>query len=157
MLELIHYYDPQMQPLKSITECYSCDVIRQLAGMNGQAFRRFRNFNWYVKHRIQTEKWLYDSFCERGGSPTLVYPRYFVLGESEMLRHGFGENIATIRIPLDKVSDKHVSFTLDDSMKVFMDEEQPHIWLKDEIIEKMLCAKGVYIEAQIWDLRYFDV
>lgn len=156
MLELIHYYNSQMPPLQSITEDCSCEVVKQLVGMNGQAFRRFRNFDWYVKQRMQTEKWLYNAFWERGGKPALVNPRYFVLGESEMLLHGFGENVSTIRIPLDKVDGAHVSFTLDDSMKLFMDAEQPRIWLKDEIVEKMLSAKGAYVEAQIWDLRYFE-
>lgn len=156
MLELIHYYDPTMPPLRSITECCSGDVIKKLSDMDGQAFHRFRNFDWYAKQRNQTEKWLYDAFVQRGGRPTLVHPRYFVLGESKLLRYGFGGNAATIRIPLDRVDGAHVSFTLDDSMKLFLDAEQPRIWLKDEIVEKMLSAKGAYVEAQIWDLRYFD-
>ena len=156
MLELIHYYDSTMPPLRSITECCSGDVIKKLSDMDEQAFRRFHNLDWYVEQRKQTEKWLHNAFVQRGGKPTLMHPRYFVLGESELLHQGFGENAATIRIPLDTVDEAHVSFTLDDSMKLFLEEEQPRIWRKSEIIEQMRYAKGAYVEAQIWDLRYFD-
>ena len=156
MLELIHYYNPIMKPLQSITECGACDVIKRLAESEEQAFRRFRNFDWYIEQRRRTEKWLYDAFVQRGGKPNLTHPRYFVLGESELLQHGYGEKSAMIRIPLDAVDTAHVSFTVDDSMKLFLEEEQPRIWLKEEIKAHRCCTNGAYVEAQIWDLRYFE-
>lgn len=156
MRMLVHYYDDRFPPLHSIMESYSSELIERLACCEAPALRRFSNWNWYIRHRLETEDVLYDAFLRLGGKPSIRHPRYFVLGEHPELERAYGAHAAAIRIPLEVISAQHISFTHQDSMKLLLEQETLHLYSVKELAYLMEAAQtSTYIEAQIWDLAYF--
>jgi len=168
-MDLIHYFNGNMRALHTVSDGYcSEDVLQILKSLTGRAFNRFRNYEWYIEQRVLTEKWLYESFLEIGGTPIIIHPRYFVLGESPYLCSCYGESVRQFRLPYDAVDETDISFTLNDSMKNYLDNNKV-IFTKSKLhdyaascgmtIEALARDKAQhqeYIEAQIWNLRYFD-
>lgn len=169
-LTLCHYYHKNFNPLKSITATNDhIEIVESLANQTGKTFDRFRNYDWYIKNRIATEKWLYDKFIELYPAPKLTSPLYFVLGESQYLKVCYGDNARQISIPLNCIDEKDISFTLSDSMSIHVRNDEKKLYSKKTLIQLMqtqniciydyirkLDEQNKYIEAQIWSDKYFE-
>lgn len=155
----------------SITE-YSKDkqqaIAEQLSHCSGRALRRFDQFDNYISQRQETEKWLYSSFIKAGGHPASMHPFYFILGESQQLKHDFGVGAKAIHLDTNLICYNHISFTLGDSVGIFYSSAPNQIYLFNqlenllfdpELIQlqmKPLKPYHQYIEAQLWDKHYLN-
>lgn len=170
---ITHYYPNEKYLFKKITE-YNQEnlkkVLKKLCKYDGTAYERFRNFEMYYPQRLETERWLHSQAKRIGIIPETDSPWYFVLGESDVISAGFGVFAFTYQINLDNISSKHITFTLGDSMGVFL-SKNPHkrVYNMEEIIKmhlnnnliyiedyNYLQEKHKYIEAQLWTSRYFE-
>lgn len=170
---LITHYCPNKEYLfKKITEYSPKDIKKilvKLCNYDGTAYERFRNFEEYYPQRLATESWLYSAAKKKGIIPEVHSPWYFILGESTILSSGFGPHAFVYQMDLNDISNKHISFTLGDSMGVFLlNEEHRCVYNMEEIINmhqnnglsrvetfNYLQEKHKYIEAQIWTSQYF--
>ncbi|NLY88683.1 MAG: hypothetical protein GX085_03570 [Firmicutes bacterium] len=143
-LYIVNYCNPNCTPLQSITrlpEAEAFELAKKLSEQyKGTAFYRFADFVNYYLRRIRTEKWLYDWFIKLGGEPETKHPLYFVLQGSDYLHEWFDRGEIT-RIPLSIINEKHISFTLGDSMAKMDQPERRNPFLKDTLFE---------IISQVW-------
>lgn len=171
MLVLSHYYNKNIEPLKSISRNKDnieivCELLRQ---QDGKSFNRFKNFEWYIQERTNTESWLFEAFKKIGGKPRVKAPIYFVLGNNSYLEECYGENVGIIQIPLEDIPKEDISFTLEDSMSIHVSGSDRAVFtiemLLDYIDEQNMSLetyleamnrKHKYIEAQIWNDEYFE-
>ena len=169
---ITHYSFNKQNSLNRITEYNKTDVhnlASKLGQIEGTAYERFKNIEEYYPKRIKTEEWLYKTVQAKAIVPKVKSPWYFVLGESSALQVGFGINAFKQRIELDIINDDDISFTIGDSMGVFnMPEKYKVVYTKSEILYMYyngflnnpteflyLQNKHKYIEAQLWNDKYF--
>lgn len=169
---ITHYCPNEKYLFKKITEYNQEDVKKVLVKLckyDGTAYERFRNFEMYYPQRVETERWLYSEAKSRGIIPETDSPWYFVLGESAIISAGFGAFAFTYQINLDNISNKHITFTLGDSMGVFLlGNTHRRVYNMEEIINmhlnndltdieafNYLQEKHKYVEAQLWTSQYF--
>ena len=165
-MKVVHYYNEAFMPLRSITEELSAKLAERLSLQSGKAFGRFRNLEWYVNARRETEEWLLESFTAKGGNPQTRYPRYFVLGESAELEKNFGANAGRIVLEWENLDPQDVSITLDDSMKIHVSGSERRVYTKNELndyaisnygsLEALVKHKqeaGEFVEVQVWNLQ----
>lgn len=174
---LTHYY-PQIDfvneltskvLISNITEYSEKEqhiIAKQLSHCSGRASNRFKRFNNYIHQRNETEKWLYSAFLTAGGCPVSFHPFYFILGENQQLKQDFGSDAKTIQLDTHLISYNHISFTLGDSVGIYVSSAQKKIYLLDQIEELLSDPKFIqwqmqplqsyhrYIEAQLWDKHY---
>ena len=171
-LVLVNYHHSDSTPLKSITQLPYAEA-RKIADKlyeNSQvrAHRRFGpDFPQYYEYRLEVEAWLYERFLKRGGKPDIKHPYYFVVQTSDMLRDCF-EDCRETTIPLSKIPDEYVSFTLGDSMAQSEQDSLNNMLTKAELLNRLkeydndidrfiteMNQKYNFIEAQIWTDSYF--
>jgi hypothetical protein len=157
-------------PFHSITELPEKEAYQMadiLGKNNGNAFYRFKDFVNYYPRRIKTEKWLYNWFLKLGGKPEIEHPLYFVLEGSDYLNEWFDKGKA-INIPLSKIDEKHISFTIGDSNVIYHKENRRNPFLKNELIRIIKEHNGKiknvlekmeikYIECQLWNKKYLEI
>ena len=143
-------------------------IAKQLSHYSGRALHRFNQFDKYIFQRQETEKWLYSAFLKIGGHPNSIHPFYFILGESEQLKHDFGVGAKSIQLDTNQICHNHISFTIGDSVGVFFSSAPNQIYLLNqlenllsnpELIQwqmKPLELHHQYIEAQLWDKHYLN-
>ena len=162
---LTHYCHKDLEPFRSISS-YSektDEIVNRLSQLEGKAYNRFRNYEWYASQRKETEQWLYHGFIEGGGIPKITNPFYFVLGNSEYIQSCYGEDVKLYHIRLEEVCEKEISFTLSDSMYIHVSGEEKKVLTKKDLYEYIenqgitlldyvirLDKDHKYIEAQIW-------
>lgn len=169
---IVNYCSPGCVPLKSITqfdETNAFEYAKELSSNNsGTAFNRFGNdFKYYYPKRIRTEEWLYERFASLGGKPMTQHPVYFVVNGSDYLNKWFGGGKIT-KLLLNDIDSKDISFTFGDSMAKMDKPERKDPFLKETLfglIEKYdsnidlfindICKEFNYIEAQLWNDKYF--
>lgn len=155
--------------MKSITrlpEIEAFELARKLSEQyKGEAFFRLADFANYYPRRIRTEKWLYDWFIILGGEPETEHPLYFVLQRSDYLNEWFDRGEIT-RLPLNSISEKHISFTFGDSNSKMDKPERRDPILKNTLLELInhygdidiflnsVKNQYTYIEAQLWNDGY---
>lgn len=140
-----------------------------MSQLSEKAFKRFKNYEWYTVQRRGTEEWLYNRFVAMGGVPKVLNPSYFVLGDSEYLQTCYGQNVRTLQIGLDEISEKEISFTLSDSMAMYVCGGEKNVLTKKDLFEYIenkratlfdyinsLDESHQYIEAQLWNNSYFS-
>lgn len=172
MLTLVNYRHSSSAPLKSITQLPEREAFEVAKALSARsecfAHRRFgADFPMYYEHRLRTEEWLYAQFVELGGAPETRHPYYFALERCESLKRNF-ECGQEIRLPLDIIDDKHVSFTYGDSVAVMNEPIRKPPFLKAELLARIdecggdvnaflsaIYAPYKLIEAQIWTDKYF--
>lgn len=170
---ITHYYSPKTRALHSITAASEQErkrVADYLSTLDGIGFNRYRKFDFYLKLRVRTEKWLYEEFLKSGGQPKTRTPVYFTLGASEYMGTWFGHDTLCIRYHLDDIDEAEISFTLKDSMLAYIssrNEQRPqrHLFTKSMLLEYLqpcvsesinaYCGRQNYIEAQVWNPDYF--
>ena len=165
-MKVVHYYNEAFMPLRSITEELSAELAERLSLQSSKAFGRFRNLEWYVNARRETEEWLLESFTAKGGNLLTRYPRYFVLGESAELEKNFGANAGRIVLEWENLDPQDISITLDDSMKIHVSGSERRVYTKNELndyaisnygsLEALVKHKqeaGEFVEVQVWNLQ----
>ncbi len=176
---LTHYY-PKIDLINELTPKFLTSniteysekeqhiIAEQLSHCSGRALNRFKRFNNYIRQRNETEKWLFSAFLNAGGCPVSLHPFYFILGESQQLKHDFGSDAKTIQLDTNLINYNHISFTLGDSVGVYISSAQKKIYLLDQIEELLSAPEFIqwqmnplqsyhrYIEAQLWDKHYLN-
>jgi len=169
-ITLVNYCHPDCIPLKNIMrmpKAQAFQMAKQFAETHPEttAFYRFADFENYYSLREKQDQHLYDSFVKLGGKPKEKHPLSFVLEGSEYLAEWFGNGIETT-IPLSKIREEHISFTLGDSgaeygrngtvelltLKQFGNILIKHSGNYKEFLQKI---GKQYVEVQIWSDEYF--
>lgn len=121
---LYHYFEKSRAPFLSITETDEINtrLIMDKIGQSTIIFNRFdtpqkREFYSFFRH--YTEKKIRSMFIEKGGKPTLEFPRYMTLGPTNIY-HYYYEETGIIEIALEEFDDTVISFTYPDSMMTLM-------------------------------------
>jgi hypothetical protein len=111
---LTHYYRPFASPLQSISrlsEREVAEVLAQLAAHEPLPFRL--THSTYLSERRRIEEKMRVRFVEKGGSPRLPRPHYFVLGEFSLWE---ADGSLKVQTPLGSIEPESLSFTLTDSV-----------------------------------------
>jgi hypothetical protein len=121
---LYHYYEKSREPFLSITETDEINsrFIMDKIGKSPIAFNRFdtsQKREFYSFFRNYTEKKIRSMFVEKGGKPSLEFPRYMTLGPTNLFFFWY-EETGIIEIPLEEFDDTVISFTYPDSMMTLM-------------------------------------
>ncbi len=169
-MTLVNYCHPDCIPLMNIMrlpEEQAFQMAKQFAERHPDttAFYRFADFENYYQLREKQDEYLYDSFITLGGRPKEKHPLSFVLEESTYLADWFGNGIET-RIPVKRIADEHISFTLGDSGAEFgrngtvelMTMKKFSRILQDQSGDYQDFLKRIgkqYVEVQIWSDEYF--
>lgn len=135
---------------------------------NTAAFCRFADFDNYYPRRLQTDKLLHARFAELGGKPLQEHPLSFVLQGSAYLNEWFDNGIVT-KIPLNRISSDHISFTYGDSMASLEKHGEFTMLTKDMLLNEMSNYDGTpeefmaniekqyhYMEVQVWTAVYIS-
>lgn len=170
-LLLTHYYSEEFEPMHSIIDCDERQrqvIVKQLSANPNKSYGRFRNFEWYIKNRMETEKWLYQEFIKLGGIPKLISPLYFILGSSNYLESCYGSQVKKIQVSIDIINECDISFTLTDSMAMYLSKDIKRVLTEKMLFEllgnnhndlmeyiKNIDSEHKYIEAQVWNNEYF--
>ena len=184
---LYHYYEKSREPFLSISESDETD-FKRIMNQIGQLpieINRFKNAEqreFYYVFRNYTEKKIRSMFIEKGGKPSLEFPRYMTLGSAKWVYEMYYEKLGIIEIPLEEFDDTAISFTYSDSMlsmfiaedrsepfkkfkkpyhgKVFTKPELGNViekyGLPDETDRNNINYGNYIIEAQIWDLEVIE-
>lgn len=167
-----HYSYSKRNCLKRITDNNEMDIpiiAAQLCQLTGTAYERFKVIHDYYPKRLETERWLYEEAKKIGIYPSYKSPWYFVLGDSSILKSGFGVNSYQYKIDLNLINRTDISFTIGDSIGVYyLPTVYKVLYAKEEIINminnhildlpyeyQLLQPKHRYIEAQLWTDKYF--
>ncbi len=167
-LHIVNYCHPSCTPLLNIMRLPKDEAFALAYKMAGQnkdttAFYRFADFDNYYPRRLQTDKLLHSRFVELGGKPLQEHPLSFVLQGSAYLNDWFDNGIVT-KIPLNRISSNHISFTYGDSMASLKKHSEFTMLTKDMLLKVMSDYDGAledfmnniekqyhYIEVQVWD------
>ena len=167
-LYIINYCHKSCVPLKNIMrlpkeQAFALAYEMAEKNKNTTAFYRFADFENYYYERLETDKLLYERFCELGGRPAEKHPLSFVLQGSDFLDNWFDNGIVT-KIPLGRIPAGSISFTYGDSMSVRKIQGDFTMLTKEMLEEAVLKHNGTpeafvseinksyhYIEVQVWD------
>ena len=110
-----HYHLADKAPFLNLSDLPKGELANVLSELQERSqsetgFER-RYGGRYMQLRELTETRLRDLFLARGGMPQRLAPHYFVLGESFWFKN-LHPDTKEVRIPLDYLMDKPVSFTL---------------------------------------------
>lgn len=119
-MHLYHYFDQTIGPFVSLSdlpvdEAQSVLDTIKAAKPNSQSAQRHDK---YLEYRRNCEGIIRSAFANKGGVITRTSPHYMVVGESPWLSTWF-ENSAYVRISIEELDLRTVSFTYGDSMPTF--------------------------------------
>ena len=128
-LIITHYFVHGTDPWQNImllpeAEAFSKAAELAAAHEGMESFGRFADFVHYYPLRKAADEWVRKEFIRLGGRPRLEHPYSFVLGESNYLKKWFSQG-DSLQIPLDRVPEDQVSFTLGDSCAKFFKKRYP--------------------------------
>lgn len=170
-LKISHYYSDEFKPFYNILNSNKEDsnhLLEMLKSNPNKAYNRFRNYDWYIEQREKTENWLYSEFVKLGGTPKSLHPLYFVLGESKYLKSCYGDTARVKSLYLHQVDTNEISFTLEDSLSIFVSKEShKKVYTYSGLFEELgannesisrrvvqLYEQRKYIEVQVWNPIY---
>jgi len=168
-----HYSHPSCAPFKNICRLQKEEAFalaHDLSVKNPESpyLARFSvdNFDSYYSRRLEVDKLLYSSFISLGGKPKEKHLIFFVLHHSATLEEWVGKWDVVGKLKLADIPSKFISFTLDDSMVSFKQNNKLTMYTKETLfhilyeyntIEDFLVeiTKNHYcIEAQLWNDDY---
>ncbi len=168
-LYITHYFHPGTDPWKNIMNLPEKEAFRVAAELaqkhpDTTSFGRFADFVNYYPNRKRADVFVREAFIRLGGSPKLMHPYSFVLGECEYLRKWFDTDDKLV-FNLSDVPDDQVSFTLGDSCALLIHGDEPVVLSKEMLLEgiracdgsveeyckKSLGKKYAYVEVQLWN------
>lgn len=167
---LYHYYDKRSGPFKSLTaipEEQSIKLLEQIKRERPDSMCAKRDED-YINKRRNCEKIIRKEFIAKGGIVELESPYYLVVEYSPWLSTWY-EQGDFLRIPIEELDKRTVSFTYGDSMPTFSPlindgkEYRRTVYTYDEIL-KIIDKYGLpqdwnddgahgperYIEAHVW-------
>lgn len=178
---LTHYHLQDVRPFKSISDLsYDewAEVCKELATRRETDSTYNRRFGLkYREVRLEAEQILREKFIAKGGEISRQNPHYFCLGISNWWKNFC--NHSEVRLPLDNIDPKTISFTYPDSFTSMgilgrfgiEHEKKPYhgeVYLLDEL-EDVIREFGmpadpemanfseyhkgdleIYVEAQLW-------
>jgi len=166
---LYHFYIKGNAPFRSIMDMRFTTVEQYVsyALENDLAVGEYFD-RCYFERRLLYEALMRKQFIEIGGEPVLEHPYYCTLGYGKSFNQH--RNKSFVRIPINRVDTKIVSFTYGDSFPTFNEENAN---CQREYFSKVYDYNGImaiikkygspgiknknnygyetYIEAQIWD------
>ncbi|MFD0696360.1 hypothetical protein ACFQZT_20045 [Paenibacillus sp. GCM10027628] len=118
---MTHYFLRGKLPFQSLSALSEPEALKIMANLcdDSPMLSRFKSPVKYMEDRRETEKWLRDTFIEKGGQPEAAYPFYAVLGTSYWIeKHSadYGTEIDRISIPISIFDEHDITFTYPDSM-----------------------------------------
>jgi hypothetical protein len=170
---LTHYYRPFTRPLLSLSRLSDEEIAEVLSDLaqHEPLPHRLRQPS-YLPDRRHIEERMRQRFVEKGGSPELCHPHYFILGEFALWET---DGSRKVQIPVAAVAPRWLSFTLTDSFfnyrpanlrgipiprrpyhgELFTSDE---LWFQlgvhrlptDDWRSDPARAFEVYVEAQVW-------
>ncbi|MBR5358384.1 MAG: hypothetical protein IK128_04140 [Clostridiales bacterium] len=167
-LLITHYFYPGTDPWKNIMNLPEEEAFRVAAELAAKhpdttSFGRFADFINYYPNRKRADEYVREEFIKLGGSPKLLHPYSFVLGESEYLRKWFDTNDKIVLV-LTEIPDDQISFTPGDSCALLIHGVRPAVLTKAMLLDgisacggsveeycKKSLGKYAYIEVQLWD------
>ena len=173
-LHIVNYCHSSCTPLLNIMRLPKDEAFALAYKMAEQnkdttAFYRFADFENYYPRRLQTDELLHARFAELGGKPLQEHPLSFVLQGSDYLNDWFDGGIVT-KIPLNRISSDHISFTYGDSMASLEKNKELTMLTKDMLLKAIsthngtleeflawVTARFYYIEVQLWDDEYLKL
>ncbi|GMK37723.1 hypothetical protein PCCS19_07770 [Paenibacillus sp. CCS19] len=182
---ITHYYDGV--PLRSLSALSKADALKMMESRCDDTpfFERFKQPLQYWEDRMETERWLRETFAAKGGKPKTSYPIYAVLGKAEWIENYVASErfeFDLLRLPVSIFEEEDISFTFPDSMvSYFIAKNRPeyyvphlhgHVFTLSEVqtlitpdlvnrIASMHPEGTIpYVEAQIWNheaaMRYYE-
>ena len=177
---LYHYYDKRSGPLRSVTALskeQGSKVLEQIKKERPESMCAQRD-DEYIERRRGCEEILRREFLKKGGIVEKDSPHYMVVEHSPWLSTWY-EQGGVIKISIDEMDTRKISFTYGDSMPTFSPrvndgkEYRRQVYTYEEIlavIDKYGLpqdwnddgAKGPerYIEAHVWSdeavKKYFE-
>ena len=165
-LIITHYYVHGTDPWQNIMLLPEAEAFRTAAELAAahegmESFGRFADFVHYYPLRKAADEWVRKEFIRLGGRPRLEHPYSFVLGESNYLKKWFSQG-DSLQIPLDRVPEDQVSFTLGDSCAKLSRGDALEVLTKQMLREKLRAfgdsvekliqsiAPYGYVEVQLW-------
>ena len=165
-LIITHYYVRGTDPWQNIMLLPEAEAFRKAAELAAahegmESFGRFADFVHYYPLRKAADEWVRKEFIRLGGRPRLEHPYSFVLGESNYLKKWFSQG-DSLQIPLDRVPEDQVSFTLGDSCAKLSRGDALEVLTKQMLLEKLRAfgdsvekliqsiAPYGYVEVQLW-------
>jgi hypothetical protein len=165
---ITHYYEASQGAFRSLSDLSleHAEAILQQIQEAGIVFASKRNSD-YLEIRKSLEKQLRKLFIEKGGLPKRLRPHYFILGSCEWVKTWYRDG-REVRIPLNTLAPKIVSFTYGDSFPAlrYIDGKpyRGQVYTLDELagvirdygLPQVWNSEGKYgperyIEAQVWD------
>ncbi|MDQ0888634.1 hypothetical protein QFZ81_003722 [Paenibacillus sp. V4I9] len=118
---ITHYYIKGTLPFRSLSALTESEALKIMENLcdDSPLLSRFKQPTNYMEDRRETEKWLRNSFIEKGGRPEAVYPLYTLLGTSNLIEKNalnYGTDIDRISIPISIFDEHDITFTYPDSM-----------------------------------------
>ena len=168
-LMLVHYYHPDCVPLKNIMRQERIEAFSMAENLAKDhpltaAFYRFADFDNYYDLRLAQDAYLFSRFATLGGEPEEMHPLSFVVEGSDYLHKWFGEG-GEVRLPLNVIEPRHISFTIGDSGSEFQQNGNVQMLTLEQLNAKIAEFGGDfeafhkstgrnYIEAQLWSDKY---
>ncbi len=169
-MDLYHYYDKRSGPFRSLTAMplqESSVLLEQIKRERPDSMCAKRDVE-YIEKRRNCEAILRREFQKKGGIVEIESPYYMVVEHSPWLSTWF-EQGAFIKIPIEELDVRKVSFTYGDSMPTFSPkvndgkEYRRQVYTYDEIL-RIIDKYGLpqdwnddgahgperYIEAHVW-------
>ena len=178
---LYHYFDKRSGPFKSLTALTPKRAEKMLEKINKErpgGFCAKRDAN-YLEVRRACERIVFTRFLSMGGQVDITSPYYMVVEECPWLATWY-EEPAFIKIPIDELDTRKISFTYGDMMPTFnprakagKPEGKLEVFTYDEIL-RVIDDLGLpqdwnsdgthgyerYIEAHVWTdepiLKYIE-
>lgn len=167
-MNLYHYFDKRSGPFKSLTmlpEEQAKSILKQVNKERPGGFCAQRDADYLIKRR-KCESILRKEFEEKGGITDIPSPYYFVVEQCPWLSTWY-ENPDYVKISIEKIDIRKISFTYGDSMPTFGfddgKEYRKKVYLYEEIVE-LIDRYGLpqdwnadgrygperYVEAHVW-------
>jgi hypothetical protein len=110
---LTHCHRPFAPPLQSLSGVPATELQRVLADLLRHEALPYRLTQpGYLPERRMIEARMHGRFIEKGGQPQTQQPHYFVLGSFSLWEE---DGSLQLKLPIDRVSSRWLSFTLTDS------------------------------------------
>lgn len=153
------YYNKKREPFRTITELPYEEAYKLLKERQHKDPKSTNpNVEWFLKERYRMEKIIRNAFITKGGNPIRKAPIYMTLGENIYMETWY-DNLAIIKIDINKIDLRTVSFTYGDSFPVFNpdldkgEEFRNTVYMYDEIvkiIEKYGFPENVAYNMKEW-------
>lgn len=171
---LFYYYKKPLEPFRSLMALSAPEISAFMRAHLPDEAIFHKNPEGHITRRRETEAWLRETFCERGGRPAVDHPIYTTLGRSSYIESR-GLYTECVQVPLVLFSEETISFTYPDSYvsrwlaetrgehfnpeihgRIFTLADLPRLLAEEAFPNDAWKSSerkyDFFIEAQIWDV-----